>query len=222
MKLSVKFKTRKQLFHLAHIDGCALAIIWRRQGRTAHIHLHQLTVISNANFITSRLTVTGLNSIRNDAEEHQGSSLESSNHNLSHDYLQGDAHSSMPGHPPASQDLDSPMARRFYNIPSSMDSEEASYLIRTILSFKYYQRQSFEMNHIRMQNFYALPESQRALLQPQFTAKLEAIDSAIEKNALLAKQIATLGEEMYLEGREVKMDGPLRPRHKCLFKLDRD
>jgi len=70
------------------------------------------------------------------------------------------------------------------------------------------------MNHVRMQNFYSLPEAQRALLQPQFTAKLEAIDAAIEKNSLIAKYIAKLGEEMYLGGSEVPMGGPLKPKQK--------
>lgn len=108
-------------------------------------------------------------------------------------------------------------ASQFYHIPPSMDWEEASYLLRTILSFKYYQQHAFAMNHTRMQSFYALPESHRKLLQPGFTAKLEAIDMAIEKNALIAKRIARLGEEMYLGGVEVKTGGPLVPKHKCLL-----
>lgn len=104
--------------------------------------------------------------------------------------------------------------REFYPIPPGMDVEEASYLLRTILSFKYYKQYAFAANHVRMQNFYALPESQRAILQPEFTNKLEAIDAAIEKNALIARRIARLGEEMYLDGMEVKMGGPLAPRQK--------
>ena len=111
-------------------------------------------------------------------------------------------------------DLSSPEARQFYNIPPTMDSEEASYLLRTILSFKYYKRYAFAMNHMRMQNFYSLPEAHRTLLQPEFTEKLQAIDRAIEKNALIAKRIARLGEEMYLDGMEVKTSGPISPRQK--------
>jgi hypothetical protein len=95
-----------------------------------------------------------------------------------------------------------------------MDLDEASYLLRTILSFKYYQRYAFAMNHVRMQNFYALPEAHRALLKPQFTDKLQAIDEAIEKNALIAKRIARLGEQMYLGGMEVRTGGPLIPKQK--------
>ena len=95
-----------------------------------------------------------------------------------------------------------------------MDSEEASYLLRTILSFKYYKRYAFAMNHARMQNFYALPEAHRTLLQPEFTEKLEVIDEAIEKNAIIAKRIARLGEEMYLGGMEVRTGGPISPRQK--------
>jgi hypothetical protein len=105
-------------------------------------------------------------------------------------------------------------ARQFYNIPPTMDWEEASYLLRTILSFKHYQQHTFAMNHARMRNFYALPESHRKLLQPVFTAKLEAIDVAIEKNAFIAKRIARIGEEMYLGGVEVRMGGPLVPMQK--------
>lgn len=104
----------------------------------------------------------------------------------------------------AENELNSPEARQFYNIPPTMDTEEASYLLRTILSFKYYKRHAFAMNHIRMQNFYALPEFHRVLLQPSFTQKLEAIDAAIERNAIIAKRIARLGEEMYLGGLEVQ------------------
>jgi hypothetical protein len=106
---------------------------------------------------------------------------------------------------------------KFYNIPPSMEWEEASYLLRTILSFKYYQRHTFAMNHTRMQGFYALPESHRKILQPEFTAKLEAIDTAIEKNALIAKHIARLGEEMYLGGTEVRTGGPLVPKQKYIL-----
>jgi hypothetical protein len=119
---------------------------------------------------------------------------------------------SKPAHSNSGTDLNSLEARQFYNLPPSMDSEEASYLLRTILSFKYYKRYAFAMNHARMQNFYALPESHRKLLQPSFTEKLEAIDAAIEKNAIIANQIARLGEEMYLSGMEVKTGGPITPR----------
>ena len=119
-----------------------------------------------------------------------------------------------PTHMDAGTDLNSPEVRQFYNIPPVMDSEEASYLIRTILSFKYYKRYAFAMNHVRMQNFYSLPESHRTLLQPEFTEKLQAIDEAIEKNAIIANRIARLGEEMYLDGQEVRMGGPISPRQK--------
>ena len=98
-----------------------------------------------------------------------------------------------------------------------MDFDEASYLLRTILSFKYYQRNTFLTNHARMESFYALPEKHRNLLQPEFSMKLALIDDAIEKNALLAKKIARLGEEMYLNGMEVKMGGPLAPLHKFVL-----
>ena len=119
-----------------------------------------------------------------------------------------------PTHMHAGTDLNSPEVRQFYNIPPVMDSEEASYLIRTILSFKYYKRYAFAMNHVRMQNFYSLPESHRTLLQPEFTEKLQAIDEAIEKNAIIANRIARLGEEMYLDGQEIRMGGPISPRQK--------
>ena len=95
-----------------------------------------------------------------------------------------------------------------------MEIEEASYLLRTILAFKYYQRHTFATNHVRMRNFYSLPESHRQLLQPQFTQKLEGIDHAIMKNGIIAKRIARLGEEMYLGGKEAKTGGPLTPRQK--------
>lgn len=70
------------------------------------------------------------------------------------------------------------------------------------------------MNHVRMQQFYALPEAHRNLLQPGFTEKLEAIDEAIEKNAVIARLIARVGEEMLLFGMEVRMGGPITPRQK--------
>jgi len=95
-----------------------------------------------------------------------------------------------------------------------MDIEEASYLLRTILSFKYYKHYTFAANHSRMQNFYALPASQRARLQPAFTNKLEGIDAAIESNAVIARHIASLGEHMYLDGIPVRMGGPLLPMQK--------
>ena len=114
--------------------------------------------------------------------------------------------------------MTSPAVREKYNIPPMMDSEEASYLIRTILSFKYYKKHEFAMNHRRMKSFYALPETQRALLQPEFTKKLEAIDGAKEKNALIANTIAMLGEEMYLGGHEVPMGGPITPKEKDMEK----
>jgi hypothetical protein len=117
----------------------------------------------------------------------------------------------------SSFDFETAQIREFYNIPPSMDSAEASYLIRTILSFKYYQRYPFAMNHVRMQQFYALPEAHRNLLQPTFTEKLEAIDYAIEKNAIIARHIARIGEEMYLDGMEVKMGGPITPREKLFL-----
>ena len=113
-------------------------------------------------------------------------------------------------------DPESLKIRQIYDIPPSMDIEEASYLLRTILSFKYYQRHTFATNHVRMRNFYSLPESHRQLLQPQFTEKLEAIDHAIVKNGIIAKRIARLGEEMYLGGKDVKTGGPLNPRQKCV------
>lgn len=119
---------------------------------------------------------------------------------------------SKPTHSNSGADLNSLEVRQFYNLPPSMDLEEASYLLRTILSFKYYKRYAFVMNHARMQNFYALPESHRILLQPSFTDKLEAIDTAIEKNAIIANRIAKLGEEMYLGGIVVKTGGPITPR----------
>ena len=69
-----------------------------------------------------------------------------------------------------------------------------------------------------MQSFYALPEAQRVLLQPEFTKKLAAIDEAIEKYAIIAKNIALLGEEMYLGGKEVPMGGPITPKEKDMEK----
>jgi len=116
-------------------------------------------------------------------------------------------------------DLTSPSLRAFYHIPSGMDPEEASYLIRTILSFKYYTRQTFTANHVRMQNFYALPEAHRRLLQPEFTKKLQAIDAAIERNGVVARNIARLGEKMYLDGGEVKVSGPVVPRERYVLYL---
>ena len=115
-------------------------------------------------------------------------------------------------------ELASPALQRMYNIPPGMDADEASYLIRTILSFKHYKTHTFSLNHRRMQNFYALPSSQRELLQPEFTRKLEAIDLAVEKNSLVARRIARLGEEMYLNGKEVPMVGPVRPKEKDMDK----
>ena len=96
-----------------------------------------------------------------------------------------------------------------------MDMEEASYLIRTILAFKYYRRKAFALNHERMRSFYAMPEAHRKLIQPEFTQKLEAIDDGIEKNAQIANRIATLGEIMYLDGARVPIDGPIVPQEKC-------
>ena len=116
-------------------------------------------------------------------------------------------------------DLTSPSLRAFYHIPSGMDPEEGSYLIRTILSFKYYTRQTFTANHVRMQNFYALPEAHRRLLQPEFTKKLQAIDAAIERNGVVARNIARLGEKMYLDGAEVKVSGPVVPRERYVLYL---
>jgi hypothetical protein len=141
-------------------------------------------------------------------------------HNHSHEHPHSHSHEEshavpkhkahlQPGYNPSITEI-----RSFYNISPDMDFEEASYLIRTILSFKYYQRYAFAMNHVRMQNFYALPEAHRALLKPRFTEKLQAIDEAIEKNALIAKRIARLGEQMYLGGMEVKTGGPLSPKQK--------
>jgi hypothetical protein len=98
-----------------------------------------------------------------------------------------------------------------------MDAEEASYLLRTILSFKHYQRHTFATNHVRMQNFYALPEAHRRLLQPEFTKKLQAIDAAIQANGLIAMEIAKLGEEMYLGGAQVQTSGPLVPKEKYTY-----
>jgi hypothetical protein len=137
-----------------------------------------------------------------------------------HEYRHEDS-GSLAANPSQRSDLNTLEERRFYNVPPSMDSEEVSYLLRTILSFKHYRRHAFAMNHVRMQNFYALPAAQRALLQPQFTEKLQAIDEAIEKNALIAKRIARLGEEMYLGGSEVPPRGPLTPRQKySLYTFD--
>jgi hypothetical protein len=111
-------------------------------------------------------------------------------------------------------DLFTLQTRQFYNIPPSMDEQEASYLLRTILSFKHYSRHTFQQNHKRMQNFYTLSETHRHLLQPAFTQKLERIDVAIERNSVIAKRIARLGEEMYLGGMECPINGPIIPRQK--------
>jgi hypothetical protein len=46
---------------------------------------------------------------------------------------------------------------------------------------------------------------------------LVGIDEAIEKNAVLARLIATIGEEMYTGGMEVKMGGPLSPKKKYVM-----
>jgi hypothetical protein len=142
-------------------------------------------------------------------------------HDHSHDSSHGHSHNNSHPNSLTSHPLDadpstnlSPEVREFYNIPVSMDPDEASYLVRTILSFKYYQRATFAMNHVRMQQFYALPEAHRNLLQPSFTEKLEAIDEAIEKNAVIARLIARVGEEMLLFGMEVRMGGPITPRQK--------
>jgi carnosine N-methyltransferase len=98
-----------------------------------------------------------------------------------------------------------------------MDLDESSYLLRTILSFKHYRPNTFTQNHLRVQNYYSLPASQRTLL-PNFLQRLEGIDQAVEVNALLAKRIARLGEEMYLGGQEVRMGGPLVPRQRDMDK----
>jgi hypothetical protein len=119
-----------------------------------------------------------------------------------------------PREPPEAAGEDEANLREFYNIPSSMDMEEASYLIRTILSFKYYQRKAFALNHERMRSFYAMPEAHRKLVQPEFTQKLEAIDKGIEKNTKIATSIARLGEMMYLDGATIPMDGPIVPVEK--------
>lgn len=151
------------------------------------------------------------------AHSHDSDNGHTHSHEDSHDHAHDHSHyGDHRSHDPREQDSDpeSLKIRQFYDIPPSMDIEEASYLLRTILSFKYYQRHTFATNHVRMKNFYSLPESQRNLLQPQFTQKLETIDHAIVKNGILAKSIAKLGEEMYLGGNEVRTGGPLTPRQK--------
>src|SRR5579859_4203272 len=132
-----------------------------------------------------------------------------------------DSHSHSYPHPPTRQPppsdpgiLTSSQLEEYYSIPPVMDPDEASYLIRTILAFKYYKRQTFAMNHHRMQQFYALSERHRSLIQPKFTEKLQGIDEAIEANAIIASRIARLGEEMYLGGLQVRMGGPVVPRQK--------
>jgi hypothetical protein len=173
-------------------------------------------------FLTSLVSSTAFqghwqkDSVRSSPHEHTHSHEHSGD--LPHEHPHDDNRSvtAKPTHMDPGIDLSSPEVRQFYNIPPMMDSEEASYLLRTILSFKYYKRYASAMNHVRMQNFYALPESHRTLLQPEFTEKLQAIDEAIEKNAIIAKQIARLGEEMYLDGMEVRMGGPISPRQKYI------
>ena len=147
----------------------------------------------------------------NDAELSHSSSLGFPNEEAERENL---SFSTNPARPIQEMDLNDQEIRQFYNVPASMDPEEASYLLRTILSFKYYQRHTFAANHVRMQNFYALSTKHRSLLEPQFTEKLEAIDTAIEKNAIIARRIARLGEEMYLGGMEVPTKGPLVPKQK--------
>ena len=149
-----------------------------------------------------------------DRHEHPHSHDHSDDFSHGHSHDHSPSNNTVPFHPNPLQDLQTTQVRQFYNIPPNMDSAEASYLLRTILSFKYYQRYTFAMNHVRMQQFYALPEAHRNLLQPAFTNKLQAIDEAIEKNAVIARRIARLGEEMYLGGKEVPLGGPITPRQK--------
>jgi len=144
-------------------------------------------------------------------------SLESSQpHSQDHSRPHAHSHNSPPPAPaPTPTTPEEEQIRQFYPIPPEMDLEEASYLLRTILSFKHYRSHSFHTNHFRMQNFYSLPNTQRALLD-SFAQKLEGIDTAVEVNTRLARRIARLGEEMYLGGQEVIMGGPLAPRQRCV------
>ena len=138
-------------------------------------------------------------------------------HGHSHEGMVGSHHRFVSSSHITSEEI---QIRQIYPISPGMDMEEASYLLRTILSFKHYSQYAFAANHVRMQNFYALPARHRVMLQPNFIDKLEAIDSAIEKNALIAKRIARLGEQMYLEGMEVKMGGPIAPKQKYISFID--
>ena len=114
-------------------------------------------------FLTFLVSSTGFqghwqkDSVQPSPHEHSG--------DLPHEHPHNDNRSvtAKPTHMDSGTDLSSPEVREFYNIPPTMDSEEASYLLRTILSFKCYKRNAFAMNHVRMQNFYALPESHRTL-----------------------------------------------------------
>jgi len=193
-----------------------------RDSQSLHVHLRV-----HVPFATLSLTALGPEpaskpKLEEDStlpHSHDGDNSHSHSHDHSHDHAHEHSHhEDHRGYRPTELDSnpDSMKIRQFYDIPPSMDIEEASYLIRTILSFKYYQRHTFASNHVRMQNFYSLPESHRRLLQPQFTEKLEAIDHAIVKNGILSKRIAKLGEEMYLGGKEVRTGGPLTPRQKYL------
>jgi hypothetical protein len=153
--------------------------------------------------------------LASDTHSHDHSHLHShsdtSSHSHSHDDTRSITTTMSPGYNPSANEI-----RQFYHIDPAMDLDESSYLLKTILSFKYYQRNTTLMNHARMQSFYALPSRHRDLLQPGFTEKLEGIDMAIEKNAELARMVARVGEEMYLGGKEVKMGGPLAPLQKYL------
>jgi hypothetical protein len=101
-----------------------------------------------------------------------------------------------------------------YPVPPAMDYDEASYLIRTILAFKMYAKHTYSRNHTRMRQFYSLSQKHRTLLQPNFIKKLEGIDEAIEVNGVLAKRLSKVGEDMYLGGQAVTMNGPIVPLEK--------
>src|SRR5579862_3400163 len=74
-------------------------------------------------------------------------------HDNGHGHGHGHSHEGMVGshHRFASSSHITPeeiQIRQFYPIPPGMDMEEASYLLRTILSFKHYSQYAFAANHV--------------------------------------------------------------------------
>jgi carnosine N-methyltransferase len=78
------------------------------------------------------------------------------------------------------------------------EQSEQFHLVKVISAFAYYKRHSLTHNHRRRRDYHSLPEHHKQLI-PDYLIKIDKVDSCIEENMILLRDIVQ-SSSMFLDG----------------------